>query len=366
MSGLACAGLVCAALAVLLVPRLPGRLAYYGLVAAGSAPTLAIVATAGCLLSAPGALQAGRVRWLARIGLGLSAVGAGVFTAVTASTVMLARAHGLIISIRQLRRVAAPEAPPFDVVTIARGPDWQRAADIYEPRHDRDPRPKPRSAILVIHGGAWSGGDKGENKAWNRWLAARGFVVVDMQYRLAPRAGWRESLADVERGLAWVREHSPDLRIDPDRVFLLGRSAGGHLALLAAYTTSAPLPRGVVALYAPSDLGRLHAQSRHLRAHVEAVVRGDPSGRPDEYGLASPLARVHPGAPPTLLIHGAWDDAVPPEHSRLLARALDRLRVPHQLLEVPFARHAFDIDAGGLASQVALEAVSRFCVKTAT
>ena len=350
LGGLGCAVLAWCAVGVMVVPRLPGRLAYYGLVAAGRAPALAAGALAGCVLSAAGAARKGRLGWVARIGLGLGAVGAGVLTTMTAATVMFARKHGL----SRLTRATLPDSPRFEVVTFANGLD----ADVYAPE-DGGPR---RPAMLVIHGGAWTGGDKGENKAWSRWLASRGCVVVDMQYRLAPAANWQESVADIELGLAWVREHAADLRVDPDRVSLLGRSAGGHLALLAAYTTAARPPHRVVALYAPSDLARLYARSRHLCAPLEALARGAPSDVPDAYRLASPIVRAHSGAPPTLLIHGARDDAVPSDHSRQLAHRLDRLGVPRQYLEVPYGRHAFDIDAAGLASQVALEAVSRFCL----
>jgi acetyl esterase/lipase len=362
LGGLGCAGVAWAALAVTVVPRLPPRLAYYGHLAVGSAPGLAAVGIAGCALCAPGALLTGRLRWLAWIGLGISGVSAGVFAAVTASTVMVARANGLRVAVNHVGRVAPPDAPGFDTVTIGEGLDWRQDADVYLPGDDRA-LAQPRPAILVIHGGAWIGGDKGENRAWNRWLARRGFVVVDLQYRLAPRAGWREAVSDIEQGVAWVREHSADLGVDPDRLSLLGRSAGGHLALLAAYTTNARPPSSVVALYGPTDLGRLHAHNRGLRPALEALMGNTPSDAPGEYRLASPIARAHRAAPPTLLIHGAWDDSPSADHSRLLAHELDRLGVPHQLMQVPYARHAFDIDAGGLASQVAIEAVSRFCLR---
>src|SRR6202022_3108945 len=100
-----------------------------------------------------------------------------------------------------------------------------------------------------------------ENPTWNRWLAERGYLVLDIQYRLAPAAGWREAVGDIGRATTWLRANADDLGVDPGRIALLGRSAGGHLALLAAFTADASdqqPPCCVIAFYAPSDLTRLY------------------------------------------------------------------------------------------------------------
>src|SRR5258705_13188266 len=126
-----------------------------------------------------------------------------------------------------------------------------------------------RGAIVVVHGGAWRHGDKGENPWSNQWLVERGYLVLDIQYTLAPVADWRVPVKDVQCAVAWLRVHAAELNVDPERVTLLGRSAGGHLALLAAYLPdeanpcAAPggAPEAVIAFYAPTDLLQSYAET---------------------------------------------------------------------------------------------------------
>ena len=91
---------------------------------------------------------------------------------------------------------------------------------------------------------------------WNEWLADLGYVVFDVDYRLAPPPRWRDAPGDVQAAVAWVRARAPQLGVDPERVALLGWSAGGHLALLAAYDSPSAFPpvAAVVALYPITDL----------------------------------------------------------------------------------------------------------------
>lgn len=128
--------------------------------------------------------------------------------------------------------------------------------------------------MVVVHGGGWRSGNRGEFPRWNAWLADKGYVVFDIDYRLSPPPSWQDAPGDVRCAVGWVKENSGRYGVDPGRVALMGRSAGGHLALLTAYTegTSA-LPAGcgvrgeqqdtsvaaVAAFYPPTDLTRLSA-----------------------------------------------------------------------------------------------------------
>ncbi|MBC8100947.1 MAG: alpha/beta hydrolase, partial [Armatimonadetes bacterium] len=90
--------------------------------------------------------------------------------------------------------------------------------------------------VLALHGGGWSKGDKREYFArHHRHLAAMGYVVVDAQYRFSQEARWAAQLDDVRAALRWLRQHADQYNLDPAQTVLLGRSAGGHLALQAAY-----------------------------------------------------------------------------------------------------------------------------------
>ncbi|MCA1640528.1 MAG: alpha/beta hydrolase [Acidobacteria bacterium] len=96
---------------------------------------------------------------------------------------------------------------------------------------------QPRPAVVVVHGGSWSAGARSDFPRWNWWLVGEGYAVFDADYRLAPQPNWRTATGDVKCAVGWVRANALRFNVDPQRIALYGRSAGGHLALLAAYTT---------------------------------------------------------------------------------------------------------------------------------
>jgi acetyl esterase/lipase len=241
--------------------------------------------------------------------------------------------------------------------------------DVYEPQHGTGPYP----AVVVVHGGAWFQGDKSVyGFGWHdRWLAAQGYVVFDVQYRLSGR--WPAPLADVKCAIRWVRANAARYAVDPGRVALMGRAAGAHLALLAAYTANDPaFPPGclhsvdggidegvqaVIASYAPADL-RLWPARRG--SAIEQLMGGLPDETPAIYEQAAPVTHVRPGLPPTLLIHGQRDRMVSPQHSELLANRLRAAGVTAALLRIPWGRHGVDSLLVGLTGPMIQYDVDRF------
>jgi acetyl esterase/lipase len=237
--------------------------------------------------------------------------------------------------------------------------------------------------VIVVHGGGWTAGDKGEAPRASAALAHNGIAVFDVQYRLAPPPTWRDAVGDVKCAIGWVKQHAlrAGVDVDPARVFLLGRSAGGHLALLAAYTPDdATLPpscdagdtrvAGVISLYGPSDLAAAWEHPGNprvfdLHGRMSQYVGATPATEPDRYRLLSPIERVTSAAPPTLLIHGGRDAFVPVDQATRLARKLAELGVPHDLLVIPYAQHAFDFVSGGLGQQLAEQATLHFLASPA-
>lgn len=108
-----------------------------------------------------------------------------------------------------------------------------------------------RPAVIVVHGGGWHSGQRGEFPRWNAWLADRGYVVFDVDYRLTPPPRWQDAPADVRCAVGWVKENADRYGVDRERVGLLGRSAGGQLALLTAYTPGAPTLPGAATFAKP-------------------------------------------------------------------------------------------------------------------
>ena len=237
--------------------------------------------------------------------------------------------------------------------------------------------------ILVLHGGGWNAGDKGDASLFSQWLADQGFAVFDVEYRTHPQPNWRTALADVRCAIAWVRGHAvaPGWTLDPAAITLLGRSAGAHLALLAAYTAgddstlAAPPPAScgspdtrvaaVIAYYAPTDLPWGYDHPANPRVYdsndrLRRFIGGPPSSNLDLYHELSPINRVTAGAPRTLLIHGGRDQLVGAEHMFRLEAVLALQGIEHQTLLLPWSRHAFDFVYGGFSEQLAAATVLRF------
>ena len=242
--------------------------------------------------------------------------------------------------------------------------------DVYEPREGEGLRP----AIVVVHGGAWFHGDKSDYAfgLHDRWLAGQGYVVFDVQYRLTGR--WPAPLSDVKCAVRWVRANAARYQVDPTRIALIGRSAGGHLALMAAYTANDPgyppscfgddgnLPgdervQAVIASYAPTDLRLWQAERGGA---IDHLLGGLPDEIPDVYRGASPVSHVRPGLPPTMVIHGQRDRTVPPAHSELLVNALRAAGVTTVALRIPWGRHGVDSLLVGLTGPMIQYDVDRF------
>jgi acetyl esterase/lipase len=231
-------------------------------------------------------------------------------------------------------------------------------ADVWTTRTDRGP------AVVVVHGGSWRAGDKGEVPHVSAALAEAGYTVFDIRYRLEPFPAGFEDLRCAIVGVA------ADPRVDPARIALLGRSAGGELVLLAAYADlPSPCPKvpvaAVVGLYAPTDLAWAHEHPYvpdvvDGTAALEQYLGGTPRTAADRYTAATPQTWVNASSPPTLLIHGEAERCVRPENAERLESALRAVGAPVERLMVPLADHGFDVRPGGLGEQLARARILRF------
>ena len=202
------------------------------------------------------------------------------------------------------------------------------------------PEEAPSAALIVfLHGGGWRGGSRAAfGPAYADWspspflqLAAHGFAVASLDYRLSGEARFPAPLEDVAAGLGWLRAHADHLGIDDTRISLWGESAGGHLAALLGLADADV--RAVVDWYGPADLTTVAADAAAGgRSAVdpgapdsrEALMLGTaPSSDPERAQAASPVEYVHAAAPPFLLLHGTADRLVPTRQSERLAVALE-------------------------------------------
>lgn len=264
--------------------------------------------------------------------------------------------------------------------------------------------------VIYVHGGAWRLGEKNMGTGWMfRRLASQGHVVMDIEYTLAPSTDVPGMVQDVKRAIIWLRRNGERHGVDPQRIVLMGGSAGGHLALLAAYTPNDPAlqpdgsavdtaVRAVVSFYGPADFLDMYEGVEATRARVArrkrirpygALVEGlikwaglapsdgpieqtanyiadllgaDPALDPDLYRQLSPTGHAGAHCPPTLLLQGTADIfGMGPSVTRL-HQALQTAGVPVVLVEFPATDHAFDLVLPQVspAAQSAMYDVERF------
>lgn len=219
--------------------------------------------------------------------------------------------------------------------------------------------------VIVIHGGSWSSGDSKQLPELNSYLATKGYNVVSVNYRLAPKWQSPAPVEDIANAIKYLQEHAEELNIDTTKLVLIGRSAGAQIALLAAYTMHNKGLKGVVDFYGPADMvwgysvpaNPLVMDSRKV---MEQYIGGKYSQVPQKYFNSSPLVYVDKQSVPTLIINGSNDVLVSPEHSRRLNGALQNNGVKHFWLQLPWATHGFDYNLNGPGGQLSTYAVLQF------
>jgi acetyl esterase/lipase len=198
-----------------------------------------------------------------------------------------------------------------------------------------------RPAVMMIHGGGWNSGDKDAYTARAKLLAGAGYVTATINYRLVPEGRYPRAVQDAACALSFLRAHAGEYGLDPDRVALMGYSAGAHLASLIGVAADLPehVPDCAVGGSGPPQAVIAGAGPQELRTSVgEDFLGGSKEEIPDVYDKASPVLHVGPGEPPFLLIHGGGDWLVPVE---------DSVRMRDALIEAGNHAELAQIEGGG-------------------
>lgn len=221
--------------------------------------------------------------------------------------------------------------------------------------------------VIVVHGGGWDGGARDQIPHFNHWLAGQGYNVAAISYRLAPQYPWPAQREDTRQAIAWLKANASPLQIDASRIVLLGRSAGAQIASAVAYGEPDPAVRGFIGLYGVYDMNFVWSISRsddvlNSIKLMEQFLGGAPTpANQADYDSASAQGLVRPGeTPPTLLLHGTVDTLCWVKHSQRLADQLQHSAVPHALIELPWAVHAFDYNLTGPGGQITTYAIKTF------
>lgn len=221
-------------------------------------------------------------------------------------------------------------------------------ADLYRPAKVAEGQKFP--AVVIIHGGGWTGGDKGAKRedGIGRTLASHGYVGMSINYLLSNKEHpvvWPQNLHDCKTAVRWLRKNAEKLHIDPDHIGVIGGSAGGHLSTMVGVTgpedgLDPKEPYGefscrvqaVIDLYGPAEVRRDHAMFGQTRAEA-----------PDRYRQAEPLSHLDKNDPPVLIMHGTADKTVDVEQSRILAAAMKKAGVEHTLMILEGEPHTFGV-----------------------
>jgi acetyl esterase/lipase len=233
-----------------------------------------------------------------------------------------------------------------------------------------------RPAILMVHGGGWKYGTRSATPKWNAWLNDLGYEVFDVEYRMPPPVRWLDEVGDVKAALGWISVHAAEYHVDPARISIMGGSAGGNLAMLAGYSVNdstlvpsidvPPIqPKTVINFYGPSDmvLGYKECPSPDVPPAMEEYIGGSPQQYPERYRALSPITHVRAGTPPTITFLGTLDRLVLENQATLLDDAMKKAGATHEMYLLPANEHAFDLNWGGFATQIARAKVRDFLRK---
>jgi acetyl esterase/lipase len=231
--------------------------------------------------------------------------------------------------------------------------------DIYIP--DGPAPDAGRPAVMLIHGGAWRFGSKDAYDAAAERLARAGYVAATINYRLVPAGIYPAAVQDCLCALSYLRANADAYGIDPERVAVSGYSAGGHLSSLIGVAAELPIhapdcewgPTGPPAAVIPGATS--HTMLDADNDLVSDFMGGSEEEIPELYASASPIAQVHPDAPPYLVIHGE-DDVVDVGGAVAMVDAMRAAGNQVWFLELRGGGHIFNPSTD--SSQIALEAAT--------
>ena len=235
-------------------------------------------------------------------------------------------------------------------VTYSVENNYQNKLDVIYPHNATAPVP----TVIYIHGGGWVFGAKAGADTLLMPYLQKGWNAVNVEYRMAGQSLAPAAVQDSRCALRWVFRNAAKYHFDTDHLILTGHSAGGHLALITGLLTpdagfddtcpadpaSGDQPLHVAAIvnwYGITDVADL-LSGPDRKTYAVAWLGGQP-GSIDLARRLSPLTYVRPGLPPIITIHGDHDPTVPYSQAVRLQQALDKAKVPNQLVTIPGGVH---------------------------
>jgi acetyl esterase/lipase len=278
----------------------------------------------------------------------------------------LASASVLVALLSVASPAAASQVRQIDSITYASPNGHSLAMTAFLPD---DPGPVP--GVVVLHGGGWTSGTRGDVAFIGRWLAERGLAAFTIDYRLAPRFPFPAAVRDAQAAVRWIRAHARNYGVDHHRLAAFGVSAGGHLAVMLGVLGHGSLDRGarvrVAASWSgPMDLvGALEETHPKVRRSIGEMLGGFvgcPGICVDRLRRASPINHVD-GSDAAVLLASSTEEALPFGQAVRMGEVLDAEDVPHRIVEIPGGLHAEEFAYMPVEGRTVLETTVGFLIE---
>ena len=231
------------------------------------------------------------------------------------------------------------------LLNVSYGADTAQRMDVYLPANRTTTDTK---VLVLVHGGAWSTGDKTEFNEYIPVFKERlpDYAIININYRLAQLPStfiFPTQENDVKAAVEAVMTKAGEYGFNKDKLAMLGASAGAHLAMLQSYKNSTPKVKALVDMFGPTDMAGLYNSltTNIERFAFQSLLGGPPSTNPALYQSSSPINFVSAQSPPTLILHGGADPLVPVSQSTQLKTKLETANVPVQLFIYPNEGHGW-------------------------
>jgi len=258
-------------------------------------------------------------------------------------------AYGLgILDLMETEREVPDNIEIFKNIEYKKVDSTSLQLDIYRLKDLTEPKP----VMIFIHGGSWRSGKRSDYLPYLIDYAEKGYVTATVSYRLIKEAIFPAAVQDVNCAVKWIKKHAADYGINPDKIVLIGGSAGGHLAMMIGYGGNEEIfseecdiqisseVNAIINLYGPVDLTTPYAISTY---QVKDFLNTTYDQDPKIFELASPNTYISNDDPPTLTFHGSIDSLVPVSQADSLDVWLEKAGVPHEYHRLKGWPHTMDL-----------------------
>ncbi|MEI8206440.1 MAG: alpha/beta hydrolase [Kiritimatiellales bacterium] len=294
-----------------------------------------------------------QANWLCRIGV----IVALIFASGTKNTVFASESLDALTKTPESRKTSNGTNYKLYSNASYSGAEQNQLMDVYLPNNSKS---TPCPAVLIIHGGGWTGGDKADprERAFAEFMIDEGYAAVSVNYTLTTFEGaawkskrlkgsWPQNIYDCKSALRWMKKNADELGIDQNRIAVIGGSAGGHLALLTGLSAENETlnsggsfldqnnsVRCIIDFYGIPDVRRWGGGSFIDESRQE---------HPEIWALASPVEHLSKKSPPILIVHGTADATVKIDLSNEFVEILKAKSLPHQYVVIENAPHSFGL-----------------------